>query len=151
MRSTNTFECAVLLQVLISSYDFSLCQVEDLIASMDLIDLLEKAPPLLYACTLEDIPTVRQLRLVCKEGSRVGLLGLRTYTLNLNGGPANTNVSGSSLLQRAALQELHVHLCLSGVWSDGTSHLEVQESKLTKVQNSVLVVRQGCGNPCTVL
>lgn len=48
---------------------------------MDLVELLEKIPPLLLACICVEIPALKRLRLINKEASRVMLLGVRSYTL----------------------------------------------------------------------
>lgn len=82
--------------------------------AIDLAVLLEHVPPLLEACICNQAASLRLLRLVNKEWSRVVLLGLRSYTVTLKGEPADTNVNGASLLQQTKLQSLEVHLLLSG-------------------------------------
>lgn len=86
----------------------------DLGKAIDLALLLEHVPPLLEACICNEAASLRKLRLVNKEWSRVALLGLRSYTVTLKGGPADTNINGASLLQQTKLQSLEVHLLLSG-------------------------------------
>lgn len=81
---------------------------------MDLVGHMAQVPPLLEACVSKDIAALRSVRLVNKEASHVALLGLRTYTLTLKGDVQDTNVIGTSLLQRTTLEVLQVHLRLSG-------------------------------------
>lgn len=82
---------------------------------MDLATLLEKVPPLLEVCLHNGITSVRNMRLVSKEASRVALLGLRSYTLRLRGTTrTDTNVGGARLLRNARLQKLTVCLVSSG-------------------------------------
>lgn len=76
--------------------------------------LLEQAPPLLDACISGDIAALREVRLVSKEASRVALLGLKSYTLNLKGAATDTNVGGARLLRSTRLMKLSVFLRLSG-------------------------------------
>lgn len=85
-------------------------------SQVELIALLECVPPLLDACVVgdDDNHTLQRLRLVSKDASRVALLGLKTYSLELRGCPGDTNVSGSNLLRGAKLQTLEVDLSLSG-------------------------------------
>lgn len=81
---------------------------------MDLIALMRKVPRLRTACVPDEITAVRILRLVNKEASRVALLSLRSYTLNLQGLASDSNISGASLLQQTHLDMLTVNLTLSG-------------------------------------
>lgn len=84
---------------------------------MDLIALLAHVPPLLEACTSDQTPAVRTLRLVCKEASRTALLGLRSYKLRLLNNSAkimDTNVNGARLLRTVQLHSLQVSLTLTG-------------------------------------
>lgn len=80
----------------------------------NLSGLLERTPPLLEACVVDDIPTLRALRLVNKDSARVALLGLNEYTAAFLGGAKDTNISGVSLLQKARLLHLTVPLQLAG-------------------------------------
>lgn len=80
----------------------------------DLIALMEHVPPLLEACTCDDIPVLRNLRFVNKEASRVALLGLRSYIVRLRGDATDTNISGARLLQGTHLTHLTLYLQLSG-------------------------------------
>lgn len=85
---------------------------------MDLSSLLAIGgdSPVLQAlsCIGDDIACLRCLRQVSKEVGRHALLAVRKYTLTLRGEEKDTNVSGASLLQRAKLSELVVHLRLTG-------------------------------------
>lgn len=87
-------------------------------APMDLSSLLAIGgdSPVLQAlsCIGDDIACLRCLRQVSKEVGRHALLAVRKYTLTLRGEEKDTNVSGASLLQRAKLSELVVHLRLTG-------------------------------------
>lgn len=78
----------------------------------NLVSLCERFLPLLEECVAEDLPTLRALRLVDKRASRVALLGLRSFTLTLQGTSKDTNVSGSCLLQHTRLQQLDAHFRL---------------------------------------
>lgn len=80
------------------------------------VEALQEVPPLLSACLRDDeTPSLRKLRLVSKDASRVALLGLSSYTLTLNGAAGDTNVSGGArLLKPTRLKHLSVHLCLKG-------------------------------------
>lgn len=86
---------------------------------MDLAGLMERVPPLLDACVSEKIDALQNLRLVSKDASRVALLDLRSYTLTLKGFEGYKNVSGASMLQHTHLQNLSVHLLLSGGFQAG--------------------------------
>lgn len=79
---------------------------------MDLVALWEHVPLLLAECTCDDIPVVRNLRLVNKDASRVALLGLRSYTLTLSG--PDCSIIGAGVLQKTRLQNLSVRLVISG-------------------------------------
>lgn len=83
---------------------------------MDLARILEEVPHLLDACVCDETASLRRLRLVNKEASRVALLGLKSYTLKLKGVCTDTNVDGASLLRQTKLQSLNFHLLLTG-WS----------------------------------
>lgn len=88
-----------------------------------LVDLLELCPTLLDMCLGlqradededEDTPetqmqAIQTLRLVNKAASRVSLLGLREYTLFLNGDDEDTNPVVFSMLQHTKLQKLGLH------------------------------------------
>lgn len=84
---------------------------------MDLPGLLALgggSPVLPALCFSDDLATLKSLRQVSKSVGEHALLALRKYTLTLEGGDTDTNVSGASLLQRAKLIELAVYLDVSG-------------------------------------
>lgn len=54
--------------------------------------------------------SLRSLRLVCKEFSKIALVGLRRYKLKLEGDNGDTDVSRASFLQQARLLELNADL-----------------------------------------
>lgn len=81
-------------------------------SKMDLSALMEKVPPLIDACIQDDVPTFRRLRLVDKEGRRIALLGLTSYTL-MKGLAGDTNVCGAGLLSNTHLLKMEVKLALS--------------------------------------
>lgn len=81
---------------------------------MDLAALWEHVPHLLEVCVCDNIPALRDLRLVSKEASRVALLGLRSFTLMLRGIDGYKTVSGAALLRGTQLWNLDVDLLMSG-------------------------------------
>lgn len=88
---------------------------------MDLAALWEHVPHLLDVCVCDNIPVMRNLRLIRKEASKeasVALLGLRSFTLMLKGIDGYQTVSGASLLRSTQLRKLDVHLLMSGVGSN---------------------------------
>lgn len=58
--------------------------------------------------------SLKELRLVSKEVSQVAMLGFKTFTLTLRGADGDTDVDRASLLQKAKLRHLAVHLRISG-------------------------------------
>lgn len=80
----------------------------------DFAALLEQAPALIEACIADNIPALRNLRLVSKEASRVALLGLRSYTLSLRGQITDSNIDGAPLLQQTRLSHLNVQVYVVG-------------------------------------
>lgn len=85
---------------------------------MDFIDVLENAAPLLEACICDNIPALRQMRLVCKKASEVSLLALKSYPLRLTGRNCDTNVNGAGLLRTTRLKSLQISMRLTGVRLD---------------------------------
>lgn len=85
----------------------------------DLPMLLGGDSPLIQAlaCSSDYTASLKCLRLVSKEVGRLALLGLREYTLSLQGNGDDTNVNAASLLQHAKLSKLTVHLRLTGDYS----------------------------------
>lgn len=77
---------------------------------MDLVGLLAHVPPLIEACVFDDTPALSRLRLVSKDASRVALLRLRSYTVNLG----NVHSLQMRMIRLMQLQALKVSLSLSG-------------------------------------
>lgn len=84
--------------------------------SMELLVLWEQVPPLIDACVDDDKAVLKGLRLVNKDASRSALLGLRSYSVQLHGKVADTNICGSSLLSGTKLKTLELDLLISGEW-----------------------------------
>lgn len=86
---------------------------------MDLVTLLEHVPALLAHCVwFDDYAGRRCLRLVSKEASRVAMLGIFDYRIELIGEGGHKRVCVARLLRPTRLRCLSVRLLLSG--RDGT-------------------------------
>lgn len=75
--------------------------------------------PLLTSCVRDGVDSCSDdalclLRLISKEASRVAMLALCTYTLILKDESGYGRVCGARLLRKANLQNLHIHVQLSG-------------------------------------
>lgn len=84
------------------------------LAGLRLVGLLQQVPPLLEACVSDDRLTLTRLRLVNEECSRSALLGLKSFTITLDGSGRDADARVARLLQHARLRDLHVYVRLSG-------------------------------------
>lgn len=76
----------------------------------DLVPVLRRVPRLLEACVLDDLPSLRALRLVCKEASQVALRGLTSFTVELIDGGGYAQVNAARMVRQTQLTELKVSL-----------------------------------------
>lgn len=95
--------------------------------STDLVDMLGRIPPLLAACICVEPTALKTLRLVNTDASRVALLGVRSYTLNVDAyadeddPDTELNAAEVKLIQRLPLTFFKLCLTLDGEnWVDGT-------------------------------
>lgn len=86
----------------------------DSTASIDLVAILGQVPPLLEQCVLDEVKTLRALRLVNKDASRIALHGLKSFHLSLKGADKESSVSCARMLSHAQLTQLSVSMTLSG-------------------------------------
>lgn len=94
--------------------------------NMNLVKLLGLPTPLLDACVGGDIPTLRALREVSKEASKVVLRAhVRAYTLVFRGEGSDTRPEVGKMLQHMGLRHVTVRLFISGVRVNHTTLTEV--------------------------
>ncbi|MEW5299657.1 MAG: hypothetical protein WDW36_002650 [Sanguina aurantia] len=117
-------------------------QVQEL-AGLRLVGLLQQVPPLLEACVSDDRLTLTRLRLVNEECSRSALLGLKSFTITLDGSGRDADARVARLLQHARLRDLHVYVRLSDHFEPAPllgAFVREAEPPLSTVTSLVLVM-----------